>query len=477
LAQGVSISIYYVIPSTMGFSLLLLCFFGAVHAYDDSSLMQQNMGVEAASSSREKYQEVISAIQEGRKQFPKLGKLREMAIDGLMNDLTAGPGDGSSDGGDIPLASIFAQIHELLDSIDRELQAQKNTDQDIINGHNSSINQCSQVVADDPNKQSALQTKRADHIACRALENTTRANAEVECGEMTQEMQNRKAGTGLCTTDCNDNIIVGNTLSEVNFENLCTGFKDGTISTLSRKVSRPGSGDLTEIMDHEKVWDQVINPNEIPKIRDGGGWYASLARVGFWYDAVLRDLGPKLAPCEAALHAYAVQRVTCHKDQVYHEHAFCEFKQIREDMCLNRQSCYETAVSDCLAAWAVFLPVANQRYHEGSMVRYVKCLIGELEQNVTDIAACDAEFTSNASRDNCTESFNITPLVYQPADECDTSIVAGFPADDQWRSDNFNSFAHPDGRTPYNDDITASHCCANIDDTLRQAYDRTGVCS
>lgn len=445
----------------MGLTKFLCFYVTLVAAYDDASLMQQNMGVEAAVSTREKYAEMISAIQESRKQFPPLGKLRDMALDGLMNDLSS----------DAPAYAdnIFAQIHELLYSIDTELQGEKTTDQAIIDGHSSVINACNtQGAGQDTTDATAFETASENHRYCRegtGGEDSLRTTAETDCGAMTQEMSNRRQGSNIFFGESASGDSAYNDGTDYSISEMYTDCQKFAVNIVAivMKDSRPNSGETTtqdSIMDHTDVLAKLINGNQGSSAYD---WYSGLTKIMYWYNAVERLLGPLLAPCEVALHNYAAKRVECHGLQNTQENAFCTHKQTRLAMCSARSTCYDNAKAAYDADWNTYLPIANQRFHEGSMVRYVRCLIVELQANNTAITPCENDFATTAFQNNATDSFNISTATFEQKASCNTTYVDStyFPADAIWRTRHFDDFSAQNTRTPYNDDLTGAHCCAS----------------
>jgi hypothetical protein len=453
-----------------------LCVLPLVAAYDDASLMQQNMGVEAAATTREKYVEMVNAIQEGRKQFPSMGKLRELALDGLMSDLSS-EAPAYAD-------NIFAQIHELLQSIDIELQEQNNVDQAIIDAHEPIITACNtQNEGPDDTAANDFETASENHRYCRegtGGEDSKRTTAETDCGAMTQEMSNRRqgsdifygesAGSGSLYNDGTDYSVSEMDIDCAMFGTAMTDLTDSA----NLKDSRPNSGETSSqnsIMKHTEILSKIVNGNTAGTANYD--WYSGLTKIMYWYNAVERLLGPLLAPCEVALHAYAAKRVECHGLQVEQEQKFCTHKNSRLSTCSARDSCWTSAKAAYDSDWATYLPIANQRFHEGSMVRYVRCLIVELQANNTAITPCQTDFATTEFQTNATDSFNITVASVDAKSSCNTTYVDAtyFPADAIWQTRHLDAFSAQNTRTPYNDDLTASHCCAS------SMPDRAGCCT
>jgi hypothetical protein len=365
-------------------------------------------------------------------------------------------------------------------SIDTELQSQNTVDQGIIDAHSPIITACNtQNQGPDDTAATDFETASENHRYCRegaGGEDAARTTAESDCGAMTQEMANRRQGSNIFFGESsgsesvyNNGLDYGTGLMLQDCEMFAV-----TILDVVTKPSRPDSAETSTqntIMDHTDVLTKLINGNTAGSA--SYDWYSGLTKIMYWYNAVERLLGPLLAPCEVALHAYAAKRVECHGLQVEQESKFCTHKSSRLSTCSARASCYSTAKANYDADWQTYLPIANQRFHEGSMVRYVRCLIVELQANRTAITPCQTDFATTEFQTNATDSFNITVATVDTESSCNTTYVDAtyFPADAIWQTRHLDAFSAQNTRTPYNDDLTASHCCAST------VPDRAGCCT
>lgn len=355
-----------------------ICFISAASS-DDQSLMQQGVGVEVAvlsENNANQWKSNFEKIRDVVEEIPQRGKMRQMAIDALMNTVAA---KTAASPPDAAVITLLDQIVTLLWSIINGWQSEIEAEITDLNNKNDVLTACNNDgVTEDGTRENTKDTAQTTHYNCRIgpaypsnTENSEldlRKIAETSCATLEARILQF---IGACPTDGTAvmNLKPDTTLYPTNFG-----------ATVEEVFEQNGGT--------QKTNDPGGNVNHVSV--DSAAWttYLSAAET-FW--AGEKTNWDNLAPtCKTDADAWDTKRDQCDLDQQAYESAFCAHWEWREARCDTLDSCYLTGSNNFNWALGNYTAYDTTRKNIAKVIQRVVCLINVLKGGVSASASFDA---------------------------------------------------------------------------------------
>lgn len=354
-------------------------FLTPVFASEDLSLMQQS----SLTVSRTSAQEIRTAIQnldEKLREVPNSGKVRQMAIDALMREVTVKTEI------DDAAKSLLDDIVVLLDQILTSMRDSKTGDQNALNAIAGVIAACSSQadIDDDEARENASDTAHTEHSDCRAAERGLYEDKDTKCMSLTGFLSGVQAGEYVCVAITTMRLSIPECNQDGVYDSTCAHHHDFAV-------------------EWEKVLSAAKTDSKADKER-----YEELA-----------------GPCQLALSALSSKTADCDSKQVSFETKFCTWRYTRIERCSSIETCGQNARDDHneLINGHTGAPGikanSDQRVREARVIIHIRCLVLALKEGTTDPATCEQQTADNET--SIQSNYNVTyPTVPDDAD-CDAS--------------------------------------------------------
>lgn len=296
-----------------------------VASADESSFVQVKAHEDAINMHEVSAAEVKAAIAnigDGLKSITVPGKARQMAIDALMKSVSG------SEKLDPETADVLNNISSLLNDILDEMHAERNEDQQQLDGITDAVAACNGAgLVEDGNLETTVTTSAQTHVDCRAVEaNLFDVDAE-KCLALTEFLQH---------------------------------------------LSQPNCQKPEPTQAAIEAWNNMLH--------QGASWFTSTKT----------NYEPKRDDCLASTEDLKNQVEQCNRDQTNYENHFCEWHLHRTERCDQLEICYNNRIEAHNNLTAAIKPIADQRVREAGVIVHVQCLIDKLvNEGITDHEACD----------------------------------------------------------------------------------------
>lgn len=366
--------------------LFQVFFISVFAASDDSSLMQQAIGVASSST---QWQSHMTQLREMVSEIQHPGKLRQLAISKLMDTLEKekqAPGPPSAQA-----ITYFNQIVQLLQAILNGFKSEIEAEVSELNLRNEILADCNAAgIAEDILYDNASTDAQYLHELCRTLstdpqdpsELDLRINASNTCDPLEAHIQ-RFIHTSFTATDAQ---AVQDTIPDTQNYGI---LKMATIEELFEQgggaaLTDPDTGAaVSSVSTDASAWTNYL-------VAQQAYWAAQWAK---WYDE--GELG-----CKPATQAWAAKRELCDQKQQTYENDFCTFVDYRVQRCGTLSTCSYNGAVSFNNLLATIQGYDTQRIGIATIIQRVVCIIQAIVNDQVDEntgTTCNQTVTANAT--------------------------------------------------------------------------------
>lgn len=373
---------------------ILFLYFSVVRATDDASLMQQGVGIESGvliGSVSEQFQTRLNNVQDALKEVPHQGKMRQMAIDSLMQAVAKKSNDTAA--GSPTVAEQLTQVKALLWDLLNGFQAEIENEVTALQNANTLITNCNNAgVTDDETKENTSNDEKADHETCRTGtdgEFTKRQAVETACRDLINRVEEFRS-----TADPGAHATCVTHLSAIPCTGGCADYVAGKYATDVPHVFERNGGAVKQI---DSVDIQHVSV-------ESAGWTTHQSTMKSFWEGQHTYWDTRASGCKTAVTNWKTKRDACDTEQNTFEQAFCTWVTHRNSRCSTLVTCHADRLADFTTLNGTQTGHDTNRVAVAEIVQRVICLVGVLENNNADLGAypasndaCDTKVTNNNS--------------------------------------------------------------------------------
>jgi hypothetical protein len=343
------------------------------HAYDDQSLMQQGVGIETSVLSEavdSEFRAGVASMKAMLKDVPMPGKMRQMAIDALMQSVTKA--QRLSPESSTALNSIVA----LFDQILAQFITEKNADMVSINGHQAVADTCNSAgTATLTNAQTTMNDNQQTHTDCRTTQ-VTLTNAEATACAALQAALSTAADSLLANCNSLDTVNLANVRGNYIDVYQRTGFTG--MGSTTTKVDATSGNSLSHVSAHAVTGS--ANYDTISSfLSNGVAWFST-------QETLMTNDGPG---CADAIESRSDKDTECDTAQNTFESSVCVFNTQQTNTCGTRTTCIASASAAYTADYNTRLVESDERVTVAQVIVLVKCMAQAMvSTGVVDETAC-----------------------------------------------------------------------------------------
>jgi len=358
--------------------------------------MQQGVGIENGvliNSVSDQFQAHVSQIQEAIKEIPQQGKMRQMAIDSLMQSVatksSGDPGnivtDSSSDVYS-SLNTVVSLLHDLLNGFQTQIEVEVQE----LNTKTATLNACN--VAGMENEDGGgisgeVETTRSTHVTCRTEEFTARTNVHNSCDTLINRIINF-VGSGACDGSA------GNRFCD------CQDVSDTLPDTAEKITAQVIQSEIDQVYGDYGVPEYT--PSSATKVHieyQASSWNTYQTTMASFWQTEDNYWDANALGCYNHVNTWRAKVITCDTAQTAHYTKFCEHIQARRTRCNNLDTCYLNADNEFNALKTEIETADHNRIEIAKAVQRVICLVGSLQTAKT--AGALPDWSANTASDDC----------------------------------------------------------------------------